>query len=41
MVFLGIDVSKGRLDCAVLATEGGRSPGRKWAWQEFCVWAGG
>jgi transposase len=29
MVFLGIDVSKGRLDCAVLATEGGRSPGRK------------
>src|SRR3954465_8288969 len=29
MVFLGIDVSKGRLDCAVLATEGGRSPGRR------------
>src|SRR5215212_7055545 len=29
MVFLGIDVSKGRLDCAVLAAEGGRSPGRR------------
>src|SRR3954453_9404434 len=29
MVFLGIDVSKGRLDGAVLATEGGRSPGRR------------
>src|SRR5215217_3146190 len=29
MVFLGIDVSKGRLDCAVLAAEGGRPPGRR------------
>ena len=29
MVFLGIDVSKGRLDCAVLAAEGGRSPRRR------------
>src|SRR4051795_6901020 len=29
MMFLGIDVSKGRLDCAVLAAEGGRSPGRR------------
>ncbi len=28
MVFLGIDVSKDRLDCAVLAAEGGRPPGR-------------
>ena len=29
MVFLGIDVSKGRLDCAVLAAEGGRPLGRR------------
>src|SRR5215218_2785425 len=29
MVFLGIDVAKGRLDCAVLAAEGGRPPGRR------------
>jgi transposase len=28
-VFLGIDVSKGRLDCAVLAAEGGRPLGRR------------
>jgi transposase len=29
MVFLGIDVSKGRLDCALLAAEGGKPPGRR------------
>src|ERR671912_609454 len=29
MVFFGIDVSKGRLDCAVLAAEGGRPLGRR------------
>ena len=29
MVFLGIDVSKGRLDCALLAAEGGKPLGRR------------
>src|SRR3954466_5671193 len=29
MVFLGIDVSKGRLDCALLADEGGSPLGRR------------
>ena len=29
MVFLGIDVSKGRLDCGVLAAEGGKPLGRR------------